>query len=273
MDSRDSSPADTPPIGGRPGPPPTGAPPGPAWWPLPAPPRPTVSGGISTRCGGVSPPPWASLNCSTRTGDSPQRVATNVARLARATGVDFDVAARIALEHGIRVRCATRGGACGPGDALVTTRTGVTLALTVADCIPLYLVTPGALALAHCGWRGVRDGIVPAVLLALAQCDATPRDAWWAWIGPGIGPCCFYLPRRAASAFPSQHWQRHDETDPQRETRVDLAAIVRAALLEGGLRPRAVHSAAACTACRADLFYSHRRDRGRTGRMLAWIRS
>lgn len=260
---------------------------------------PEFRGGLSARAGGVSPVPWDSLDLGLRTGDDPARVAENLALLARATGVDLPRAARISLEHGARVRLATGSGMAGAGDALVTTLPGLPLALTVADCFPLFLAAPGAVALAHCGWRGIAAGVAPATLAALCRAAGCDPSAARAWIGPGIGPCCYSLPEATACVFPEIARGAREESDaagggdsratagpaegaqaslggdPCRPSptalAVDLAAWLRAQLAAAGIPAERIATSGLCTSCRAEWFYSHRRDRGKTGRMLAWI--
>jgi polyphenol oxidase len=232
-----------------------------------------VRGGVSTRCGGVSPDPWLSLNLSMHVGDDPQRVAENLRRVSAASGVALDQAARIPLEHGTRVVTVTQPGMAPPGDALLTTRLGLPLAVTVADCLPIYLAAPGrAVAMVHGGWRGLAAGIVRAALDALAAAASTPRQDWHAWIGPGIGPCCYDLPRESAAHFravdPGQLAAADRESG---RLAVDLRRHALAELLAGGLAQAHVRSFGGCTACQPERFFSHRRDQGRSGRLLAWI--
>jgi polyphenol oxidase len=232
-----------------------------------------IRGGVSTRLGGVSPAPWASLNLSLHVGDESPRVVENLRRVSAASGVALDRAARIPLEHGARVVAVTQPGFAPPGDALMTTRPGLPLAVTVADCLPLYLAAPGrAVAVVHCGWRGLAAGIVPAALDALARAAATPPAQWHAWVGPGIGACCYDLPPQDARHFVEvdPHPVPAAGREPDRVP-VDLLRHAIAQLRAGGLDEARVHSFGGCTACQPERFFSHRRDRGRSGRMLAWI--
>jgi YfiH family protein len=232
-----------------------------------------IRGGVSTRRGGVSRDPWASLNLSLHVGDEAQCVEENLRRVSAASGVALDRAARIPLEHGTRVVTVTQPGLAPPGDALVTIRPGLPLALTVADCLPLYLAAPGrAVAVVHCGWRGLAAGIVSAALDALAEAAATPRAQWHAWVGPGIGACCYDLPWEDARHFVGL--DPRAMPPPRRDAGrvpVDLVRHAIGQLRAGGLDEARVRSFGGCTACQPERFFSHRRDRGRSGRMLAWI--
>ena len=213
--------------------------------------------------------PFASLNVGTRTGDDKACLATNLTRLGDATGVAFERAARIRLMHGTRVVEATGPGLQGEADGLWTRQVALPLALTVADCLPLALATPhGAVALIHCGWRGLAAGIAGEAVAALAAATASQPGSLWAWIGPGIGACCFAVGPDVAECFPAEVRRR---PEPGAAVHVDLAAFLRGNLLAAGLLPGGVQVSGLCTACEADLFFSHRRDGAATGRLLAWI--
>jgi len=241
------------------------------WVPLPGGWPDGVSGGLSCRRGGVSPAPQDSLNVGTRVGDDPAHVAENLARLARATGAPLSRAARLPLRHGAEVHVVAQGGLGAPGDALVTCVPGLPLALTMADCYPVFFAgdRPGV-ALAHAGWRGARAGVASTTLRALAAALDCGPSALRAWVGPGIGPCCYDLPEEDAHRFPPR-FRSPASRDPDGRQAIDLPSFLEAELLTAGLPPERLSVARLCTACRSDLFYSHRRDGGRTGRMLAWI--
>lgn len=269
-------------------------------WVEPVPPWPTsLVAGLSTRLGGISPPPFDSLNMGTRTGDDPSRLAANLARLASATGLPLEQAARIRLEHGTRALWTDEPGVWGDADALLTRRPGLPLALTVADCYPVVMGVPGRVAaLLHCGWRSTAGNLVGVVAETLRRDleglppdgGALPRDgaasspnrkalseALWAWIGPGIGPCCFEVAPEVADRFPPEVRRLGDAGDtgnagdgtPARP-HVDLPALLEAQLREAGVAPSRLRRDGRCTVCWRRQFFSHRGDGGRTGRMLAW---
>jgi len=90
------------------------------------------------------------------------------------------------------------------GDGLLTDRPELPLTLTVADCVPLFLALSGrAVALIHCGWRGVAGGIVAAGVQAVTAFTGTAAEEIDAWIGPSIGPCCYWLPAEDAASLPA----------------------------------------------------------------------
>jgi len=241
---------------------------------------------FSTRSGGVSAGPFASLNLGAGGGDDPAAVAENGRRLARALGFPHEGLARVRQVHGAEVAVVERpgpGGApLGEFDAAVTERAGVVLLVLAADCVPVLLVDPErpAVAAVHAGWRGVAADAPGAAVRRMAAAFGSRPPALRAAIGPCIGPCCYEVDAPVADAFAAAGLAFDGPTPlaaaaPPREGRarwrLDLAAAVRARLQAAGVPPIAITAQALCTACRADLFYSHRRDGPRTGRQAGVI--
>jgi YfiH family protein len=144
--------------------------------------------------------------------------------------------------------------------------------MTVADCLPLYLLAPGpAIALLHCGWRGIARGIVENGARRLCGLAAAPAADLSAWIGPGIGLDCYTVSGAVAARLapqpPALLMNPRSGGPP-----IDLPAIIHDRLIRLGLRTERIARSAHCTSCRPELYYSHRRDRGRTGRMAAVFR-
>jgi YfiH family protein len=240
------------------------------WIPLPGSWPPYLLGGVSTRRGGVSGGPYSSLNLGTNVGDLPDRVARNLRLLSAAARVDLCQAARARLVHGNEVIAVDRPGNVGEADGLITGRRGLPLAITVADCLPLALAAADrAIGLVHCGWRSILAGIVPRAAGALAHLARSAPHDLRAWIGPGIGPCCFSVGAEIAGRFAREAAaaKGHGEGGAF----VDLAGRIHHELREAGVQTEKIHNSAICSACHAELFFSHRRDRGRSGRMLAWL--
>ena len=147
-------------------------------------------------------------------------------------------------------------------DGQATNLRGVACAVRVADCIPVALVAPGAVAALHAGWRGLQAGIVEAGLAAVRELGGTEIRAA---IGPGAGVCCYEAGDEVHSAF------AHLGPLARRGANADLKAVARAALGAGGVDE--VHDVGICTIC-ADpgTLWSHRRDGEAAGRQLgvAW---
>jgi hypothetical protein len=211
---------------------------------------------FSTRVGGVSEEAFASLNLGMLTGDEPALVEENRSRLCAEVGVD---PVRLALNrqvHRAGVRRARAGERGEPGDALWTDKPGVPMLKLTADCVPIAIArTNGdgpALALVHAGWRGLLAGVVANAVAAVGGRAA-------AVVGPGIGPCCYEVGEEVAAAFRDRFG-----ASVLRGRHVDLPAAAERALRATGVE--SVEHVDLCTSCRADLFFSHRRDGGRTGR-------
>jgi YfiH family protein len=230
---------------------------------------------FSTRLGGVSTGPYESLNLGILTDDDPARVARNREALSQALGRE---SARVAMGwqvHGADVQvhheppARGRRGFGSPGDDLarvdaqVTDSPDVTPLVLVADCVPLALAAPGAVAMVHCGWRGVAAGIVERAVTAVRRLAGAGELR--AAAGPAIGPCCYEVGPEVIDAF-----ARHGHADAFDGRMLDLPHVVRCELEALGVMDVAV--AGICVSCHPELFFSHRRDGGVTGRQagLAW---
>lgn len=231
--------------------------------------------GFPTREGGVSKGPFASLNTSVSVGDEAADVAENVRRLAAALEASEPEVITVHQVHGVTVLEATAAGqgVLGEADALVTSTPGLVVGVKTADCLPILLEDQktGAVAAVHAGWRGVIGEIVLRALERLTSGGATLESVRVA-VGPAIQACCFEvdgdLPARFASAFGD------DVVKPQPgkpRVHLDLGLAVRRSLERAGLPRTHVDVLPQCTRCEPR-FFSHRRDRGLTGRHLSLIR-
>jgi YfiH family protein len=201
---------------------------------------------FTTRRGGLSEGPFASLNLGLWTDDDAARVKDNRERVREQVGVERLAQGR--QVHGTRV--VVDGQGIEEADGQVTTARGVAAMVLAADCLPVALAGPDAVAMVHAGWRGLAEGVLEAGVEAVgAVCAA---------IGPGIGPCCYEVGDDVRAVFGTS------------ERTLDLKAIARARLQDAGVRE--VHDCGLCTSCDAERFFSHRRDHGVTGRQagLAW---
>lgn len=215
---------------------------------------------FSTRRGGVSHGPFASLNLGRTTGepdgDDPRAIAENRARLARAADVD-DL--RLTRQvHGAAI--AADDDPRAEADGRITAERGVAATVLVADCLPVALAGPGGVAMLHAGWRGLAAGILRDGAARLQALGGGPLHAA---IGPGIGLCCFEVGDEVRDAFAAHPGAR-------RGRNLDLKAIARRELRDAGVAT--VEDCELCTACEPELFFSHRRDGARTGRQagVAW---
>jgi hypothetical protein len=201
------------------------------------------------------------LNLGRSTADRPEAVEENRRRVLSA--LDFDPGRLVTLGqvHGARVRRAEESGFQPECDAVVTRATGLALAVTGADCLPLLLVTEGALGAAHAGWRGIVAGVVEAALAAVCEESGLPPAAARVHLGPCIRACCYQVSPDVASQFPGEVVSTRE-----RSLHLDLPAAVRLRLMTAGLPREAFEDTGACTACDPRRYFSHRRDHGITGR-------
>lgn len=224
---------------------------------------------FSTRTGGVSEGPYESLNLGILTDDEPDRVEENRRRLAGHVQLD---PARIAMGwqvHGTDIASwpgpppAGRNGFAAPGaqldkvDGHTTTVSALGLLVLVADCLPVALAGAGRVAMLHCGWRGLAGGMIEKGIALFAEPPA-------AAVGPGIGRCCYEVGPEVLDAFA-------DLAGVTDGRMLDLRGVAEARLRRAGVT-RVEHTDL-CTSCHPDLLFSHRGDRGVTGRQagVVWL--
>jgi polyphenol oxidase len=223
---------------------------------------------FTTRRGGVSRGPYATLNLGAFTGDEPADVEVNRERLAELVGIPTERFAQgrqvheaTVLRHREPPDPAERRRAVADGQA--TDAADVAPIVLVADCVPVALVAPGAVAMLHCGWRGLAGGIVAEGAAALRELGAGNEIE--AAIGPGAGRCCYEVGEEVHAAFADLG------PDVRDGRRLDLKLVARRQLEAAGVG--ATHDIDLCTMCSdPDVFFSHRRDGGVTGRQagVAW---
>ncbi|MFL5901193.1 MAG: polyphenol oxidase family protein [Solirubrobacterales bacterium] len=235
---------------------------------------PGATAAFSTRIGGTSRQPFDSLNLGVFTDDEHGAVVENRIRLAAALGLEPERIAIGRQVHGAEL--ATHGGPqsprpfAEPGSAIpevdghVTAEDSLALLVFAADCLPIALAGPGGVAMLHCGWRGLAAGIVARGVEATGATDAA--------IGPGIGPCCYEVGEEVLAHLPQPSMGRKPDSGSGNRPvdRLDLAVVACRMLSKAGVER--VESCGICTSCEAGLFFSHRRDAGRTGRQagLVW---
>ena len=212
-----------------------------------------------TRRGGVSAAPYDSLNVSTAVGDAPDAVAENRARIRAA--MDGGASAWVRQVAGDGVVRVDGPGFAGEGDALVTDRGGVSLVVAVADCVPVALAGDRRAGMVHSGWRGTLSGIAGK---AAGEVGGARRASVRAYIGPCIRGCCYEVSEELAGKFADRFG-----SGVVSGRMLSLPAAIRANLREAGVEE--VHDLGLCTGCRPDLFFSHRKQKPKTGRNLAAV--
>ena len=258
--------------------------------------------GFSTRPGGASHLDGASvLNLGFTSWDARSNVLANRSKLLAALEAEQMKLVALRQFHSDVIHLFDAAPEQAPrGDAAITCTTGLALGIQTADCLPILLVDPErrAVAAIHAGWRGTLQRITGKTLGRMQMNLGTHPESVIAVLGPGIGVCCYEVGPQVAEAYSHQfaaagEWFEGPfdqlstgeqpnplrwlsaappghETPPPR-VRLDLMAANRWQLLDAGVNPSNIISSRLCTACRTDLLFSHRRERGRTGRMLAVI--
>lgn len=218
---------------------------------------------FTTRVGGVSEGPFASLNLGRKSGDDVTRADENRRIACEAVGADVEKLALNFQVHSDRVLKAAPGMRGEHADGLWTDEPGLPILAMSADCLPVAIARVDkapAVAVLHVGWRGLLAGVVAAGARALGG------SALAAAIGPGIGPCCYEVGEEVATPFRERFGD-----DVVRAGRLDLWTSAERALHAAGVER--VDRLDRCTFCEPETFFSHRRDAGRTGRqgVIAYV--
>jgi YfiH family protein len=221
--------------------------------------------GVFTRHGGVSDPPYDSLNTSYTVGDRKEDVTANLRRLEEAMGARYLMFMNQCHGDGVRMLCQddfTEPTDEIPfADAMITDIPFVALMVKQADCQGIIIFDPKRRVLAnvHCGWRGNVKNILGRVLIRMKQHFGCKGSDMLAAIGPSLGPCC-------------AEFVDHEEIFPKGfkefmvlENHFNLWAVSCWQLVNEGVRQEGIEVAGICTRCRTDLFYSYRGE-GKTGR-------
>jgi YfiH family protein len=238
---------------------------------------------FSERVGGVSEPPYDTLNLAAHVGDEPEAVDENRRRLLEALGLGASAGRLVTAEqvHGERIvridpadagRGAHAGGVPEPvpdTDALLTLEADIPLLMCYADCVPVVLACTGGqrgIAVVHAGWRGVLARLPGSAVRALAEACGVEPSAVLAYIGPHIGACCYGVDSERMGRFED----RFGETT-RRDGGLDLGSAVREDLRGVGVQGSAIAELPQCTSEQTEAFYSYRRAQttGRHGALAA----
>jgi len=243
-----------------------------------------VQHGFSTRLGGYSQPPYASLNLGLHVGDEKETVIKNRQSFGQVLGISWEKMVAAEQIHGDAIHIVTEAD-IGKGaadyataikatDALITDQSGIPLSTYYADCVPIFFLDPvtPAIGLAHAGWKGTVARIGAKTLRKMNEVYGSKAKNCLIAIGPSIGPCCYEVDEYVRNKFAEQSWQLEEIFKPEKQKwRLDLQKANRLALLEAGALPENIFISNYCTRCRTDLFFSYRAEEGKTGRMAAVI--
>jgi YfiH family protein len=227
---------------------------------------------IFTRLGGVSQSPFASLNLSSSVADDAANLPINRGRAYGVLGRSEETLVHAHLVHRAdvaRVTRANQGQVIPKVDALITNEVGCGLAMNYADCAPIFLYDPinSAIGLGHAGWAGTVLDVAGAMVRAMVQEFGSEVGELVAGIGPCIHPCCYEVDEPVIGQVRANFEQPNQLLIPQvgkNRPHFDMVAANRQNLLRAGVVH--IEESGLCTACRTDLFFSHRAEKGRTGR-------
>jgi YfiH family protein len=227
---------------------------------------PGLVAGVSTRHGGLSKPPYSSLNLGIHTGDSPEIIEQNLSLFCADLGISPADLARSFQVHGDKIWVTGRPGYQSGFDAMVSVQPGVFAGVGFADCTPILLADPvtRVCAAIHAGWKGTVAGIVEKTALRMIENRGSNPADILAYVGPCISYTHFEVGDEVASQFSDEFKTRKGE-----KWHVDLKAANAAQLKKTGIQQ--IEIDLACTVENNADYFSHRKEAGTTGRMLALI--
>ena len=236
-----------------------------------------VSHGVFTRHGGVSPAPWDSLNLGGTVGDDRGVVIENHQRMFDAAELPFETMFDVWQVHGREVVCAEVPRPLEDehqkADVILTDKVGITLVMRFADCVPIFLFDPtrNVIGIVHAGWQGtVKKAVLAAVEAMVANYHSNPQDIL-AGIGPSIGVDHYEIGPEVVSAAKQAFGEKVNDllVYDKSQTNFNLWKANKLLLQESGVNE--IEVAGLCTACQTDDWYSHRAEKGRTGRFGALL--
>jgi YfiH family protein len=234
-----------------------------------------VTAGFTTRHAG---------NTALHVGDDAAAVVERRRRIADRIGWNFTAWTCAEQVHGNSVHLVRqqdagrgsvdRGSAIADTDAIITDESDILLVQYFADCVPLYFIDPvtGALGLAHAGWKGTVADIARETVRRMTETYGTNPADVKAAVGPSIGGCCYEVDEAVI-----RHIRPIAETEGvltpagNGRARLDLKELNRHLMIKAGILPSRIEISRWCTGCRTDLFFSHRKENGSTGRMMSWL--
>jgi YfiH family protein len=224
--------------------------------------------GFSTKKGGISHIPYG-LNLSYMVGDDPNNVDQNRERFFSKVEIPLDKLAIPKQFHGDFIKVIHSPGIYDLCDALITQTAGVYLCVSTADCLPIFIFDPvtKTVATVHAGWRGTKLKIVEKTVKKLIkEFNVNPADLI-VFIGPAAGVCCYEVGNEVAREFDQRYVVRYSTKKPH----LNLKLYTKIQLMDAGLKDKNIEMSEYCTICTPSLFYSFRREKLNSGRMMGVI--
>lgn len=243
----------------------------------------SVKAGFSTRKNGVSKEPFASLNLGFHVPDHHVDVLTNRKILSNDINAPLENWVVAEQVHSNEIAHITRNeqglgatshdNAIAGKDGIYTDEKGIMLAALYADCVPLFFYSSDAqrVGIAHAGWKGTTKDIAGEMIQIWQKDGISPQDIVTA-IGPSIGKCCYEVDDKVIDSVKqvvgaSENFYTQNDNG---KYQLDLKAVNKRLFVKAGIKEENIFVSNYCTSC-SDLFFSHRSDKGKTGRMMGYI--
>ncbi|OEH91180.1 peptidoglycan editing factor PgeF [Bacillus solimangrovi] len=246
-----------------------------------------IVAGISTRNGGVSKPPFDSLNVGFQVKDTLEDIVLNRQILAQSLNSNIDDWITVDQIHGhhiIEVKkedkrkdaFVSTSNVLGEADGMYTTEGGIYLAASFADCTPLFFFSPkyNLVGITHAGWKGTVAQVGPKMIRIWHEQHGVPLREIRVAVGPAIGQCCYEVDDRVMDHVRNLPYESNNKPFSEKmngKSQLDLKQLNAQLLLHAGIREENLEVSTHCTSCQKALFFSHRRDEGNTGRMFGVI--
>jgi YfiH family protein len=247
---------------------------------------PKLTAGFTTKKGGYSKQPFHTFNLGLHVNDLEESVQKNRVKLSKKIG--FPTAQWVCSEqiHGHHIKKVSRSEQ-GKGvfnyaegitstDGLYTNESNLLLTSCYADCVPLFFFTPerNITGVAHAGWRGTVGDIAGKMIKSWVEEERIPPERILVAIGPSIQDCCYIVDDRVIKevrdTLNSSDARPYKEISPDQYS-LNLSMLNKQLLLRAGINEKNILMTSLCTSCEDELFFSHRRDKGKTGRMMSFI--
>jgi polyphenol oxidase len=245
---------------------------------------PELTVAFSSRNGGISSPPYDTNNLGLHVNDNKNSVINN--RQLTADKLNWELSSwtaadQIHEDQIVKVTSPLSGSGARSyedtikrTDALYTAETNILLTLGYADCVPVYFFSreKGLVGIAHAGWKGTVKNIAGKMVRLWQEMENIHPGSIHAAIGPSISHCCYEVDDRVINSLEETlpDWKPYEKIEEGRY-RLQLKEANYRLLIQEGVPPEHIYVSSYCTSCSEDLFFSHRRDRGKTGRMMAFI--
>lgn len=231
--------------------------------------------GFLSRVGGISEPPFSSLNFDTRDGDDIKNVEHNKTIAGRLFGFDASRVLTINQSHGNDALIIDKpvkdisGLSKTSADAIITNQYGIAIGILTADCVPILLADPvkKLVSVVHAGWRGTAKRIVQKTIETMVKHFGSGKKEIVAAIGPSIGQCCYKVDEVVAKEFGDNGFINKEDDC----WRLDLKKANLGQMVNSGILEKNISVEDFCTSCRNDLFFSYRADGKITGRQLNFV--